>query len=86
MASSTARQDPGDRAAAAAASPPSSVPRVPAVALAGRRNAGMPPIGWAIYALALVSILYEPVRGALYPLGQAVGGVGGVGGLTNQVA
>ena len=83
MASSTARQDPGDRAAAA--SPPSSVPRVPAVALPGRPG-GMPPIGWAIYALALVSILYEPVRGALYPLGQAVGGVGGVGGLTNQVA
>lgn len=44
----------------------------------------MPPLGWAFYSLALVAILFEPLRLALWHLGQAVGGVGGVGGLTNQ--
>lgn len=42
------------------------------------------PVLAAVYALALVSILYEPMRSSLFNLGQAVGGVGGVGGLTNQ--
>lgn len=45
---------------------------------------GAPPLVWGIYALALVSILFEPVRNSLHGLGQSVGGVGGVGGLTNQ--
>ena len=34
--------------------------------------------------LALISILFEPLRMALHRLDEAVGGVGGVGGLTNQ--
>ena len=47
--------------------------------------AQMTPLAWAIYFIAIVSVLYEPVRSAIaYTFGQAVGGVGGVGGLTNQ--
>ena len=44
----------------------------------------IPPLGWAVYSLALVSILFEPCRLALWRLGDSVGGVGGVGGLTGQ--
>ena len=44
----------------------------------------LPSLVTGIYMTALVSILYEPVRTSLHQLGQDVGGVGGVGGLTNQ--
>ena len=42
------------------------------------------PLAWGLYWLALMSVLFEPLRSALYRLGDQVGGVGGVGGLTNQ--
>ena len=41
-----------------------------------------PSLGFAL--LGLISVLYEPLRQALWRLGDEVGGVGGVGGLTNQ--
>ena len=44
----------------------------------------LPPIGWGLFIIGLVSVLYEPLRLALWTLGDEVGGVGGVGGLTNQ--
>jgi len=44
----------------------------------------IPTFAYGVFSLALVSILYEPLRNALYTLGDEVGGVGGVGGLTNQ--
>ena len=44
----------------------------------------MRPFHWAFLWLGLLSIGFEPVRQALFRLGDAVGGVGGVGGLTNQ--
>ena len=44
----------------------------------------MKPFSWGITALFLFSILFEPLRLALWRLGDEVGGVGGVGGLTNQ--
>ena len=44
----------------------------------------MSPLYWGIGALGLLSVLFEPLREALWELGEAVGGVGGVGGLTNQ--
>lgn len=37
-----------------------------------------------LVALLIVSVLYEPMRSNLYRLGESIGGVGGVGGLTNQ--
>ena len=46
--------------------------------------AAVPPIGWGLFVLGLVSIVFEPLRLALWTLGDEVGGVGGVGGLTNQ--
>ena len=42
------------------------------------------PVGYGFAALGLISVLYEPLRQALWRLGDEVGGVGGVGGLTNQ--
>lgn len=44
----------------------------------------MKPLAWASFALALGSALFEPMRGSLYSLGEAVSGVGGVGGLANE--
>ena len=44
----------------------------------------MPPLGWGLLSLALVSLLFEPLRLALWRFGDKIGGVGGVGGLTNQ--
>ncbi len=44
----------------------------------------MSPLYWGIGALGLLAVLFEPLREALWELGEAVGGVGGVGGLTNQ--
>ena len=44
----------------------------------------MRPFSWGITVLFIFSILFEPVRLALWRLGDEVGGVGGVGGLTNQ--
>ena len=41
-------------------------------------------LDWSLLSLLLISILYEPIRMALWRLGDVVGGVGGVGGLTNQ--
>ena len=38
----------------------------------------MKPLGWGLLSLALVSILFEPLRMALWRLGDQVGGVGGV--------
>mmetsp|Transcript_24092 Transcript_24092/g.77680 ORF Transcript_24092/g.77680 Transcript_24092/m.77680 type:complete len:409 (+) Transcript_24092:2184-3410(+) len=45
-----------------------------------------PPLRFGLVALLVVSVLYEPMRGNLYRLGSSIGGVGGVGGLTNQWA
>ena len=42
------------------------------------------PLCWGFFVLGLVSVLYEPLRLALWTLGDEIGGVGGVGGLTNQ--
>ena len=42
------------------------------------------PLQQGLLGLLLGAALYEPVRLALFKLGQGVGGVGGVGGLTNQ--
>ena len=44
----------------------------------------MQPLGWGLFSLALLSVLFEPLRMSLWRLGDEVGGVGGVGGLTNQ--
>ena len=44
----------------------------------------MTPVRWAFLWLGLLSLSYEPVRQAMYRLGDSLGGVGGVGGLTNQ--
>ena len=44
----------------------------------------MQPLGWGLLSLALLSVLFEPLRMSLWRLGDEVGGVGGVGGLTNQ--
>ena len=45
----------------------------------------MRPLAAGLIALALFSVLFEPVRMALWGLGDAVGGVGGVGGLTSAI-
>lgn len=44
----------------------------------------MEPLWWGLLSIAIMSVAYEPVRLALFELGDEVGGVGGVGGLTNQ--
>lgn len=44
----------------------------------------MHPLVWGLVSLVLVSVLFEPIRMSLWRLGEEVGGVGGVGGLTNQ--
>jgi len=41
-------------------------------------------IHYGFISLLIAAVLYEPVRQALYHLGEEVGGVGGVGGLTNE--
>jgi hypothetical protein len=40
----------------------------------------------AFFSLPFFAVLFEPMRLALFALGDEVGGVGGIGGLTNQFA